>query len=410
MYIDTFSFTPIPIVPMSSQIITTPSTISPKIAHSLICLGMGWFPDQAGGLNRYLYELMHALIQDDMQIDCYGIGLPIANPDSQIALINLAEPTTSLPQRLWQCRQNFRQQFKTKPQAINLHFALYSWPILASLPQDVPITFNFQGPWAGESQEEGAGWLNVAFKKWVEQRVYDRCDRFITLSQAFADLLHRDYNIPQTKINVIPGGINTQDFQITHSRQQAREQMGFPVDRPILFTPRRLVQRMGIDKLLEALVVVKQQVPEVWLAIAGKGAQREALEQQAAALGLTDQVRFLGYVPDADLPICYQAADLTVVPSQSLEGFGLVLLESLACGTPVLSTPVGGMPEVLRPFDPNLVTTDATAGAIADRLLEYLTGDLAWPDRERCRDYAVQHYDWQIIAPRVQEVLLRPLG
>jgi glycosyltransferase involved in cell wall biosynthesis len=376
----------------------------------LLCLSMGWFPDQAGGLNRYLYELIHALIQDDMQIDCYGVGLPIVKTDPKIALINLAEPTTSLPQRLWQCRQNFQPQFKTKPQAINLHFALYSWPILGSLPSDVPITFNFHGPWAAESQEEGAGRLSVRFKQWVEQRVYDRCDRFITLSQAFADILQKDYDIPRTKIHVIPGGINTTDFQITHSRQQAREQMGFPVDRPMLFTPRRLVQRMGIDQLLEALVAVKRQVPDVWLAIAGKGSQRAVLEKQAQALGLTDHVRFLGYVPDGDLPVCYQAADLTVVPSQSLEGFGLVLLESLACGTPVLSTPVGGMPEVLRPFEPNLVTDNPTAISIGDRLIKYLCGDLVLPDRQSCRDYAVQNYDWKMIAPRVQEILLRPLG
>jgi glycosyltransferase involved in cell wall biosynthesis len=186
--------------------------------------------------------------------------------------------------------------------------------------------------------------------------------------------------------------------------------MGFPIDRPILFTPRRLVQRVGIDKLLEALVLVKQQVPDVWLAIAGKGAQREVLEKQVQALGLADNVRFLGFVPDVDLPVCYQAADLTVVPSQSLEGFGLVLLESLACGTPVLSTPVGGMPEVLRPFEPNLVTENPTAKAIADRLIKYLGGDLVLPDRQSCRDYAVQNYDWKIIAPQVKAVLLRPLG
>jgi glycosyltransferase involved in cell wall biosynthesis len=368
---------------------------------------MGWSPAQPGGLNRYLYELIQA--QDNTTIAFYGVELPVQQGDAKLTLINLAEPTTNLPQRLWQCRQNFRQHFQVKPQAINLHFALYSLPLLGSLPRDVPITFNFHGPWAAESQDEGGGRLNVAFKKWVEQRVYNRCDRFITLSQAFADILHNDYHIPQAKIHVIPGGINTTDFQITHSRQQAREQMGFPVDRPILFTPRRLVQRMGIDKLLEALVVVQQQVPDIWLAIAGKGSQREALERQAADLGLTDHVRFLGYVPDGDLPICYQAADLTVVPSQSLEGFGLVLLESLACGTPVLSTPVGGMPEVLRPFEPNLVTADATAAAIADRLIAYFTGKLVLPDRESCRDYAVQNYDWQIIAPRVREILLRPL-
>jgi glycosyltransferase involved in cell wall biosynthesis len=375
----------------------------------LLCLSMGWFPNQAGGLNRYLYELIHALIQDNMHVDCYGIGLPIAATNPHIALINLAEPSLSLPQRLWQCRQNFRGHLKTKPQAINLHFALYSLPILGSLPADVPITFNFHGPWAAESQEEGGGPLSVALKQWVEQRVYDRCDRFITLSQAFADILHKDYHIAHEKIHVIPGGINPQNFQITHSRQQAREQLGLPIDRPILFTPRRLVQRMGIDKLLEALVLVKQQVPDVWLAIAGKGGQREALEKQAQDLGLANHVQFLGFVPDADLPVCYQAADLTVVPSQSLEGFGLVLLESLACGTPVLSTPIGGIPEVLRPFEPNLVTANPTANAIADRLIAYLTGGLVLPDRQSCRDYAVQNYDWQIIAPQVRAVLLKPI-
>jgi glycosyltransferase involved in cell wall biosynthesis len=389
---------------MLSQRITA---ISPQTSHSLLCVGMGWSPDQPGGLNRYLYELIQA--QDNTTIAFYGVELPVQQSDAKLTLINLAEPTTNLPQRLWQCRQNFRQHFQVKPEAINLHFALYSLPLLGSLPENVPITFNFHGPWAAESRDEGGGRLNVAFKQWVEQRVYDRCDRFITLSQAFADILHNDYKIHPNKIHVIPGGINTQDFQITHTRQQAREQMGFPVDRPILFTPRRLVQRMGIDKLLEALVVVRRQVPDIWLAIAGKGSQREALEQQAADLGLTNHVRFLGYVADGDLPICYQAADLTVVPSQSLEGFGLVLLESLASGTPVLSTPVGGMPEVLGPFEPNLVTADATAGAIADRLIAYFTGKWRLPDRASCRDYAVQNYDWQIIAPRVREVLLRPL-
>jgi glycosyltransferase involved in cell wall biosynthesis len=273
----------------------------------------------------------------------------------------------------------------------------------------VSITFNFHGPWAAESAEEGGGWLNIAFKKWVEQRVYNRCDRFITLSQAFADVLIRDYKIAPAKIQVIPGGINTDAFQMTYSRRQARTQMNFPVDRPILFTPRRLVQRMGIDVLLDALVQVKQQVPNVWLAIAGKGKQREALEQKAQDLGLAHHVQFLGYVPDADLPICYQAADLTVVPSQSLEGFGLVLLESLACGTPVLSTPVGGMPEVLLPFDVNLVTADVTVNAIADRLVMLLTNASMLPDRAACREYAVTHYDWKIIGPQVREVLFHPL-
>jgi glycosyltransferase involved in cell wall biosynthesis len=120
-------------------------------------------------------------------------------------------------------------------------------------------------------------------------------------------------------------------------------------------------------------------------------------------------VQFLGYVPDAQLPVAYQAADLTVVPSQSIEGFGLILLESLACGTPVLSTPIGGMPEVLLPFQPELVTETPAADVLATRPIELLTGEIPLLDRSLCREYAVRNYDWKILAPKVREVLLMPV-
>jgi glycosyltransferase involved in cell wall biosynthesis len=96
------------------------------------------------------------------------------------------------------------------------------------------------------------------------------------------------------------------------------------------------------------------------------------------------------------------------MPSQSLEGFGLVLLESLACGTPALCTPVGGMPEVVKPFYPALVTQSADENAIAERLIDFLTGCLELPSREACREYAVTNFDWNEIAPRIREVLLAP--
>lgn len=373
---------------------------------SLTLVGMGWFLDQPGGLNRYVHGLTQQLAEagDRTHLSC--VSNQPAFDQNQLQFSPLTSLQASLPQRLWQFRQNFHLDPNTA--AINLHFALYSLPILHRLPQNLPITFTFHGPWASEGQEEHQRSANVRLKKWIEQRVYNRCDRFITLSQAFADILHRDYSIPYNKIHIIPGGINTQDFRFDLTRQQARDRLNFPQDRPILFTPRRLVHRMGIDKLLQALVTVQQQVPNVWLAVAGKGPQRQALEQQSQALGLADNVKFLGYVPDEDLPICYQAANLTVVPSQALEGFGLILLESLASGTPVLSTPVGGMPEVLRPFDENLVTADIGVEAIGDRLLQFLTGELTLPNREACRTYAVENYDWKIIAPRVKDVLLMP--
>jgi len=94
-----------------------------------------------------------------------------------------------------------------------------------------------------------------------------------------------------------------------------------------------------------------------------------------------------------------------VMPSQSLEGFGLAVLESLACGTPALCTPVGGMPEILEPFSPNLIAASTEATAIAERLEELLIGKVAMPSREACHEYAM-NFDWQKIAQKVRKLLL----
>jgi glycosyltransferase involved in cell wall biosynthesis len=374
--------------------------------HSIFCLSTGWFTTNPGGLERYVYEFAQ-LAKTHNHLEVCALDTP-NNHDRQLQLTHLSSRHHPLPKRLWDTYQCLRTRSLAKFNAINLHFALYSLPLIPLRPKHTPITFTFHGPWARESTQEGASPIAIKAQHWIEQQVYNRCDRFITLSQAFADILHQDYHIPDHKIHIIPGGINTQAFQITHSRLQARQQLGFPLDRPILFAPRRLVQRMGLSQLLDALALIKQKIPNIWLAIAGKGPQREALEIQAEQLNLADQVQFLGYVSDADLTVAYQAADLTIVPSQALEGFGLIVLESLACGTPVITTPIGGMPEILQPFAPQLITTGINHEAIADRIIQLLNDQTQLPSREACRDYSCDHFDWSIIAPQVEAVLLQP--
>lgn len=377
---------------------------------SFLLLGAGWFPKTPGGMERYVYELAHHLMGSDC-LELGGIGLPDRSERGGLCLTNLAEPDCPLPQRLWEVRRRFAQRARQADfrllDAVNLHFALYSLPLLDLLPPDVPVTFTFHGPWALESHQEGASWLSVALKRWIEQRVFARCDRFLVLSKAFGALLHESYGISWSQIHVVPGGVDTRHFAPTLSRSSARAALGWPGDRPILFTTRRLVQRMGLDRLLQALAWVKAAVPDLWLAIAGKGPLRQSLEQQVADLGLQNHVRFLGFLPEPDLLLAYQAADLTVMPSLSLEGFGLVLLESLAAGTPALCTPVGGMPEILLPFCPDLVTDSTEPGAIAQRLTALLRGECPLPSREACRQYAINQFDWQIIAPQVRQVLLQ---
>ncbi|AFZ55917.1 glycosyltransferase family 4 protein [Anabaena cylindrica FACHB-243] len=375
---------------------------------SILTLGTGWFPKNPGGLERYIYELTHKLAANQDRIELCGVGLPNAEADTPVKLTNLASPDSLIWQRLWSIRSNFQKTRLDKPDAINLHFALYSFPILDLLPKEVPITFNFHGPWASESQEEVANqklsiWLK---QQLIEKKTYDRCDRFIVLSKAFGHILHQKYQVSWDKIHIIPGGVDIHHFQNNLSRQQARKQLSWPNNNPILFTSRRLVHRMGIDKLLQAVAAIKPKIPDIWLAIAGRGHIQTLLQKQAQELGLENNVKFLGFLPDEQLPIAYQAADLTVMPSQSFEGFGLAILESLACGTPVVCTPVGGMPEILQQFSPELITDDISTKSIGEKLEQVLLEKIYLPSREQCRHYTTTNYDWNHISQKVRQILL----
>ena len=128
------------------------------------------------------------------------------------------------------------------------------------------------------------------------------------------------------------------------------------------------------------------------------------LRAQIERNNLSDNVRLLGFVPDADLPFAYRAANITVVPTQVLEGFGLIVAESLAAGTPCLVTPVGGLPEAVQELSPRLVLKASTPEAIAEGMVAALTGALSLPDAQACTDFARRHYDWRVIAERTRLV------
>jgi glycosyltransferase involved in cell wall biosynthesis len=377
---------------------------------SILTLGIGWFPKSPGGLERYIYELTHQLAANQDQIELCGVGLPEVKSNLPLKLTNLAEPDQVIWQRLKSIRDNFQKTRVDTPDAINLHFALYSFPILDLLPQQVPITFNFHGPWAAESEAETVRNKISLFlkRRIIEHNTYKRCDRFIVLSKAFGNILHQEYEVSWDKIHIIPGGVNIDKFQPNLLQTEARQQLGWPENRPILFTSRRLVHRMGIDKLLAAIAMIKPKIPDVWLAIAGRGHLQNTLVQQTQELGLENHVKFLGFIPDKQLPIAYQAANLTVMPSQSFEGFGLAIVESLACGTPVLSTPIGGMPEILQPFSPELITNSTETSDIAAKLEQILLEKIPTPSRSDCFQYAATHFNWQKISHQVREVILSP--
>ena len=161
---------------------------------------------------------------------------------------------------------------------------------------------------------------------------------------------------------------------------------------------------MGLENLISAIALVRQQYPDVLLLIAGKGAIADALRSQIQELQLEDHVKLLGFVNDQDLAIAYRAAELTIVPTVSLEGFGLIVIESLAAGTPVLGTPIGGIPEILRPLNSDLILESSETKHLAQGMIEALSGQRQMPSAADCQAYVKQNYDWQAITLQMKSV------
>jgi glycosyltransferase involved in cell wall biosynthesis len=365
---------------------------------------MGWFAEEPGGLNRVYAGLLNTLAAGGTSIRGLVAGRSVAACEVPASLSFFAGREIPTLRRLQACRHAVRDALRGQQQGVvAAHFSLYALPIL-DLLGGRRFVFHFHGPWSSESRAEHEGRLNVVVKKMIESCVYRRADRFITLSSAFAGILERQYGIRSDRIFVVPGGVDADRYNVSSSRREAREKLNLPLDRPLIVSVRRLIHRVGLEGLIDAMAEVRKSAPEALLLIAGRGALHTELLARAAARGLQDRVRFLGFVAEDDLPLLYRACDLSVVPSVSLEGFGLPTIESLAAGTPVLVTPIGGLPETVTALDPALVVSDCGSGALADALRRALRDLNGLPSAERCARYVREHFDWPVVARKVLAV------
>lgn len=366
-------------------------------------LGNTWFSKHSGGgADRVFTALMNHMPNAETSVRGLVVGPPPSNGAVVPGVTGVSAESESLWRRWWAIRQHVTRDFQAAPpDVVGVHFALYAAPILDQT-RSQPFIMHFHGPWAAESKMEGDGAWKIALKKKLEKTVYNRADHFVVLSKAFQTVLHRTYGISNDRISVIPGGVDVAEYDTGVSRRSARQHLGWPTDRPTILSVRRLVTRVGLESLVRALDTVRTHIPDVLLLIAGKGPLRETLETLIAARDLADHVQLLGFVPDDDLPYAYRAADVSVMPTQALEGFGLSAVESLAAGTPVLVTPVGGLPDIVRDLSPNLIFEDSTEDALASRLLAALDGSLPLPSRKECHAYAEAHFDWRVIASRTR--------
>ncbi len=372
-------------------------------------IGTGWFAENPGGLERVFYGLFEHFADVAVQARGLVAGSAAVAELSGGAVYSFAPPGAPLLTRWAGLRRTLRKTLREqRPDLIATHFALYTFPVL-DLVRSYPLVIHFHGSWALESGVETTSRFGVAVKKYVETVVYRRATRFIVLSQAFKTVLRETYGVPDARIDVVPGGVDTRSYDTGLSMAEARAALGWPLERPILLAVRRLVKRQGLENLIAAVAELRHQHPDVLLFIAGQGPLKSVLEAQIQALGVGEHVRLLGFVPDDNLPLSYRAANLSVVPTAAHEGFGLITIESLAAGTPVMVTPVGGLPEALREFSPDLILPDSSAESLIFGIASVLTGTQELPTSRACQAYARDYFDYRTVAERTRQVYSQAL-
>ncbi len=378
---------------MSSTLDTNPSrVIAVETAEDyprVLMLGMGWFPGTLDGLDRYYRSLFEQLPE------ARGVVIGPAE-DAPAAIKLVAHRDSPLIRRVLEFWLAARRAARDA-EVVNAHLALYAAaPLLLGKLRRLPTVFHFHGPWAEENLAAGNNSrIAYALRGALERSVLRRADAHVVLSAAFRRLLVERYGVRPWDIHVWAPGVDLDVFTPDH-RSEARSQLGLDPSAFVVVCTRRLVPRMGIDGLLDAWGQLQGELPEgSTLLLVGEGPLREALDARAANAPLAGRVRVMGRLPDHDLIDAYRAADVAVVPSIAVEGFGLVVLEAAACGTPSITSDVGGLPEVSIPLDPSLVVGAGDTDALAARIRAAAQGAL--PARSATRAYA-ERFDWRGVA------------
>lgn len=285
---------------------------------------------------------------------------------------------------------------------VNVHHPM---PAIVPMLLGVPYVYTFHAPvWREVLPERHdsyflpAGRAGVALFRRLEGLLLRRARLVVTLSRFVRDEALA-LGVDPARHRLVPGGLDTERFTPA-PRPSDAEGPG-----PVLFTARRLVDRTGVDQLVEAMPAVLAALPDARLRVAGAGARRDRVAALIERLGVGHAITLLGRIPDDDLLAEYRAADLAVTPTQELEGFGLSTAEALAVGTPAVVTPVGANPEVVEGLGEGLVAADRTPAAIAAAVVALATDAEALARvRAAARDHVHPRLGWPAVARRYEQL------
>jgi D-inositol-3-phosphate glycosyltransferase len=235
-----------------------------------------------------------------------------------------------------------------------------------------------------------------------EEELVKNCQQIIVSTSLGRDELIHYYGASPCRIRIIPCGVNLDLFRPI-DQERARQRLNLNGEDVLLFVG-RLVPIKGLDRLLMAISYLERKRPMKLLVIGGDDQNpipRENLRNLTKELGISDHVTFFGFVDHEELPWFYSVADVCVIPSFH-ESFGLVALESLACGTPVIATKVGVMESVIRSSHNGYVVDDNTPVLLAGKIVRFLSEVSRIPKPIDVIRASVLQFTWSHVAEAIE--------
>lgn len=390
---------------------------------------------EAGGENVYVSELSKALARLDWSVDVFTRwsspkNTKIAKIGSSVRVIRLkAGPVDYIPRdKLFPHMEEYVESFlsfmkETKSEYLLLHGNYYfsGWAgVQLSRRLGIPHVNTFHTLGAIRHLALGSRDQSPKERIKIETEVLDGADRIIATSPPMKEEMIEHYKTQAKKIIVIPGGVNLNRFTPT-PQLLARRVLHVDQNMQMILYVGRIERRKGLDTLLSAMYELARRMPEerrnLKLYISGSvppnkweslsdGAEKEELhrlEEIVEQLKIKDMVRFIGSVNREYLQYYYSSADMTIVPS-FYEPFGLVPLESMACGTLVIASKVGGMQWTIKDGKSGFLVPPRDPLVLAEKMQYVLEHPAVRKKmRENGIDRVSHFFSWDVVAQQMSQ-------
>jgi len=387
-----------------------------------VCFLTPEFYPVTGGTGSYVYNLSRLLIRCGNEVfvvtkdgGCYP---NLAEAIHTVFIKSAGLPVID-PLLFYRASRRKLSELKSYCKIDILHANLPLIPNFA-VPRDLgeALISTVHSTWEGEAnavKHEAFNRLNLnekivrLFTWFLKQFEYDllkRSDRIIAVSEYTKGEILRNYDLPAWKIKVIFNGVDLEKFKPANDKVAIKRRLGFKEDELLILYVGRLYSRKGLPTLISSIPYVVRKIRNVRFLISGKGLRDEEqrLKGYVKKFKVESNVCFLGYYPDEMLPRLYQAADIFVFPS-IYENMPFAVLEALASGLPVITTKVGGIPEIIDDGENGFLIEPFNARKLAERLL-YLVENptVAYEMGAAGRKTVEERFNWNKIIKQITAV------